>query len=79
MTRLDHVAVDEASHTAAVKHSTRPRCTLMEAAFIVFFLLFAILAFAWFYLQRAKARTTTTTTVDHPEPDPAARPVDRPE
>lgn len=34
----------------------------MPEAFIVIFLLFfAVLAFAWFYLQRAKARTTTTT------------------
>jgi Flp pilus assembly protein TadB len=51
----------------------------MEAAFIVFLLLFAILAFAWFYLQRAKRRDATTTTVDHQETDTAARPVDRPE
>ena len=34
----------------------------MPQAFIVIFLLFfAVLAFAWFYLQRAKARTATTT------------------
>ena len=28
----------------------------MEAVIIIFLLLFAILAFGWFYLQRAKAR-----------------------
>jgi len=44
-------------------------------AFIVFFLLFfAVLAFAWFYLQRAKARTTTSVDV-HPA-DPAPNPTD---
>jgi hypothetical protein len=33
----------------------------MPQAYIVIFLLFfAVLAFAWFYLQRAKARTTPT-------------------
>jgi hypothetical protein len=29
----------------------------MEAVIVVFLLMFAMLAFAWFYLQRAKART----------------------
>jgi hypothetical protein len=33
----------------------------------LFLLFFAVLAAAWFYLQRAKARTTTTgTTSDAP-------------
>ena len=37
----------------------------MPTEYIVIFLLFvAVLAFAWFYLQRAKARTTPETTVD---------------
>ena len=29
----------------------------MEVVIVVFLLMFAMLAFAWFYLQRAKART----------------------
>ena len=50
----------------------------MEAFIVVFLLFFAVLAFAWFYIQRAKARTTTTT-VKHHETDTAAQPVDRPQ
>ena len=35
----------------------------MPQAYIVIFLLFfAVLAFAWFYLQRAKTRADTTAT-----------------
>ncbi len=43
---------------------TRPRCnTVMPQALIVVFLLFfAVLAFGWFYWQRAKARDAGTTT-----------------
>ena len=48
----------------------------MEAYFVVFLLFFAVLAFAWFYLQRAKARTTTTTTVDEHPAEPVSRPAD---
>ncbi len=54
----------------------------MGAFIVVFLLFFAVLAFAWFYVQRAKARTTTSTatTVDHHhETDTVAPPVDRPE
>ena len=36
----------------------------MEYVIIVFFLFFAVLAFAWFYLQRAKARDAATATSD---------------
>ena len=32
-----------------------------EALIVIFLLFFAVLAFGWFYLQRAKARTTTTS------------------
>jgi len=32
----------------------------VEAVIIIFLLLFAILAFGWFYLQRAKARDAGT-------------------
>ncbi len=34
---------------------------------IIFLLFFAVLAFAWFYLQRAKARTSTDADA---APDP---------
>ena len=41
-----------------------------QALIVIFLLFFAILAFAWFYWQRAKARTTdaavVTTTADAP-------------
>ena len=43
-----------------------------QALIVVFLLFFAVLAFAWFYLQRAKARTTTETAVEHHETDAAA-------
>ena len=39
----------------------------MIPAAIVFLLFFAVLAFAWFYLQRAKRRDTATTTTDATE------------
>jgi hypothetical protein len=31
-----------------------------QAYIVIFLLFFAVLAFAWFYLQRAKARTDST-------------------
>lgn len=34
----------------------------MEAVIPIFLLFVAVLAFAWFYLQRAKARTTNAPT-----------------
>lgn len=34
-----------------------------QALIVIFLLFFAILAFAWFYWQRAKARTTDATVV----------------
>lgn len=46
----------------------------MDALIVVFLLFFAVLAFAWFYLQRAKARTTTSVDV-HPV-DTAPNPTD---
>ena len=44
-----------------------------QSLIVIFLLFFAVLAFAWFYLQRAKTRTTSTT-VEHHETDavPAA-------
>ena len=38
-----------------------------EAYIVIFLLFFAVLAFGWFYWQRAKARTDTTAT---PAADP---------
>ena len=32
-----------------------------QALIVIFLLFFAVLAFAWFYWQRAKARTVTVT------------------
>lgn len=48
--------------TAAVQATYRPevRNDMPQALIVIFLLFFAVLAFAWFYLQRAKARTTTT-------------------
>ena len=46
-----------------------------QVVIVIFLLFFAVLAFAWFYVQRAKARTATpsqtpeSTTVDHAEHD----------
>ena len=38
---------------------------------VVFLLFFAVLAFAWFYLQRAKARTPAPETTDAGSATPA--------
>lgn len=52
----------------------------MEQVIVVFLLFVAVLAYGWFYWQRAKARPGPTTTVEHRETDPApATPVDRSE
>ena len=56
----------------------------MPQEYIVIFLLFvAVLAFAWFYLQRAKARTTTdgasTTAAAAPAESTAAEHADHAE
>ena len=59
----------------------------MEAYIVIFLLLFAILAFGWFYLQRAKARDAAagadvvaaapaTTTEPSVTPVEAAEPVE---
>ena len=32
-----------------------------QAVIVIFLLFFAVLAFAWFYFQRAKGRTSTTS------------------
>ena len=48
--------------TAPVQATHRPevRNDMPQAYIVIFLLFFAVLAFAWFYLQRAKARTTNT-------------------
>ena len=49
----------------------------MPQTLIVILLLFiAVLAFGWFYLQRAKARSTTTEVGETTEP---AQPAESPE
>jgi hypothetical protein len=63
-------------HTPAVYRTHPPEVqAAMPTAFIVIFLLFfAVLAFAWFYVQRAKTRDTdstpaeTATTTEHTDP-----------
>lgn len=47
----------------------------MPQELVVVFLLFAVLAFGWFYWQRAKARTETTVTTTDAGP---AAPTDEP-
>lgn len=53
----------------------------MEQVIVVFLLFFAVLAFGWFYLQRAKARPRTTDPVEREAADPPAQvaPIDGPE
>jgi hypothetical protein len=51
----------------------------MDQLIVVFLLFVAVLAFAWFYLQRAKARTANTTTVDTTPTDTDASRTTSPE
>lgn len=46
-----------------------------ENLIIIFLLFIAVLAFGWFYWQRAKARTTTTVE-HHPADAPSEPPAD---
>ena len=54
---------------------------MVEAA-VIFLLFFAVLAFAWFYLQRAKGRDVANTATSDARaettaaPDAASRPTD---
>jgi Flp pilus assembly protein TadG len=48
----------------------------MIPAAIVFLLFFAILAFAWFYLQRAKLRDAGKTATSDPVKTEAPAPTD---
>jgi hypothetical protein len=47
----------------------------MIPAAVIFLLFFAILAFAWFYLQRAKSRNAANTTTAS-QSDAASSPTD---
>lgn len=65
------------THTATDHHFiTGSSSPMPTAVIVVFFLFFAVLAFGWFYLQRAKTRdaaTTVETAAPTTEPtDPAA-------
>ena len=42
-----------------------------QALIVIFLLFFAVLAFAWFYLQRAKARTPAAESTDAASATPA--------
>jgi hypothetical protein len=37
-----------------------------QTLIVIFLLMFAVLAFGWFYWQRAKGRSTTTTAAVEP-------------
>ena len=59
-------AVEPVADTARDQALYR-RCKHMPTELIVvFLLLFAVLAFGWFYWQRAKGRPTTTTVTTEP-------------
>ena len=51
------------AHTAAVYALIPPevQTKMPQAVIVIFMLFFAVLAFAWFYLQRAKARDSAKT------------------
>lgn len=50
----------------------------MEAVIVIFLLFFAVLAFGYFYLQRAKTRDAGETTVEHTPADATVTPTDEP-
>src|SRR5688500_10077981 len=53
-------------------HRPEVRNDMPQAYIVIFLLFFAVLAFAWFYLQRAKARTTTDSVSTTAAAAPAA-------
>ena len=63
-----------------LKDSSRPRCEsqMYQAYIVIFLLFFAVLAYGWFYWQRAKSRaaagetTDAASTADAPATDAAA-------
>lgn len=50
------------------KHLLALRWHAVEAVIIIFLLFFAVLAFAWFYWQRAKARSPHVESVETAAP-----------
>ena len=60
------------AHTAAVYALiARGPSKMPQALIVIFLLFFAVLAFAWFYLQRAKARTPAAESTDAASATPA--------
>jgi len=49
-----------------------------QTLIVILLLFFAVLAFGWFYLQRAKARTTVTTAGETPQPSQPSEAPDAP-
>lgn len=47
----------------------------MEALIVIFLLFLAVLAFAWFYLQRAKTRTAPTADAAPADAEGVDRPA----
>lgn len=81
--RRDHARSVRRIGYSTATQSRSHRGLIMENVILIFLLFFAVLAFGWFYLQRAKRRdtagaatSTTTATADpstHTSPDePAA-------
>jgi hypothetical protein len=62
--------------TPPIKVSFPVEGAMPQTLIVIFLLFFAVLAFGWFYLQRAKARTTSTTTADTIEPVEPADPAE---
>jgi Flp pilus assembly protein TadG len=48
-----------------------------QALIVIFLLFFAVLAFAWFYWQRAKARDAANTAADSTAPAEPATSVEQ--
>ena len=74
MARRSHVG-EEAVARYFPRPSTHPpevRNPMPQALIVIFLLFFAVLAFGWFYWQRAKARDAGGTTAVGTQADPAA-------
>ena len=75
MAREDHIGMAIAAGYCPPIKTHPPEASDMDYIWL-FILFFAVLAAAWFYLQRAKARTTTTVTTADAPAAPAAEPAD---
>jgi hypothetical protein len=67
MANLNHVGEADARYCSPRIPILAEANDMLEAA-IVFLLFFSVLAFAWFYLQRAKYRQTDAANQDPIEP-----------